>query len=394
MYLHLKERQYYEDNYDRLTVEGGRHDHERFKRFYSELLEKLPDQDPKHQGFIMMMNAAYVELAGIHLLNRYDSREQSIRDSMTKDQAKDVQITQAHLKVDPICQHCDQTGLRIIDKTLLHRGKDYHYDDPEEVLFTLRCPSCKKNSAYWEDGSSWERRHTYCPKCKAVMDEQTDRKDDIITTTYSCPDCNHSYKDELDLSPKEEVVDPDFEKDRAIYCLEDDKTRKELRDARTRFERMAEFGKELKEREENKHIYEAMAQIKKPKIAELSEILSPALDKAGYIEFTLDKPEIGKDVFVGFNCLDSKSDREDYESRKSLEKLITKTLDETNWRLMSDGVRYRLGYLSGRLRAYEREEDLKNLASKSRKLKQRRKSGSTRKSAHAIKGKDGEDIIL
>ncbi len=30
---------------------------------------------------------------------------------------------------------------------------------------------------------------------------------------------------------------------------------------------------------------------------------------------------------------------------------------ETNWRLMSDGISYRLGYLNGRLRAYEGEED-------------------------------------
>ena len=28
------------------------------------------------------------------------------------------------------------------------------------------------------------------------------------------------------------------------------------------------------------------------------------------------------------------------------------------WRLMSDGIHYRLGLLGGRLRAYEREEEL------------------------------------
>jgi len=44
-----------------------------------------------------------------------------------------------------------------------------------------------------------------------------------------------------------------------------------------------------------------------------------------------------------------------------LQKLIDKALIDTNWRLMSDGVSYRLGYLSGRLRACESEEDLKKL---------------------------------
>ncbi len=35
-----------------------------------------------------------------------------------------------------------------------------------------------------------------------------------------------------------------------------------------------------------------------------------------------------------------------------------KTLVDTNLRLMSDGIHHRLGYLNGRVRAYEREEDL------------------------------------
>lgn len=83
---------------------------------------------------------------------------------------------------------------------------------------------------------------------------------------------------------------------------------------------------------------------------------------------------MGRDVFIGFNCLDSKSDREDYDSRKALEKLIKKTLEHTNWRLMSDGISYWLGYLNGRLRAYEREEDLKELVMKTRKLKAKQKA--------------------
>lgn len=45
-------------------------------------------------------------------------------------------------------------------------------------------------------------------------------------------------------------------------------------------------------------------------------------------------------------------------------KLIKTALSDTNWRLMSDGVSYRLGMLEGRLRAYEREEDLLKLVEK------------------------------
>lgn len=67
------------------------------------------------------------------------------------------------------------------------------------------------------------------------------------------------------------------------------------------------------------------------------------LEKEGYIDFHLDKPEMGRDVYVGFSCLDSNSDRKDYDSRKTLKKLVDSALEDTNWRLMSDGISYRLG---------------------------------------------------
>ena len=63
---------------------------------------------------------------------------------------------------------------------------------------------------------------------------------------------------------------------------------------------------------------------------------------------------------------------------------------------MSDGISYRLGYLNGRLRAYEREEDLKELVVKTKKLKPKQTSSkaTTKKSAYIIKDKEGRDIIL
>lgn len=128
----------------------------------------------------------------------------------------------------------------------------------------------------------------------------------------------------------------------------------------------------------------------------LTPLLAPVLEKAGYIEFSLDKPEMGKDVFIGFSYLDSKSDREDYDSRKTLRKLVNEVLVDTNWRLMSDGISYRLGYLNGRIRAYEREEDLKELVMKSGKLKPKQTNTEIdkKKNAYTITGKDDVTIIL
>ncbi len=121
---------------------------------------------------------------------------------------------------------------------------------------------------------------------------------------------------------------------------------------------------EIKEKEKNKDKYDAVAKLKKLKIIELEELLIPVVEKAEYIRFQLKDPEIGKDVVVPFAVYEKKADREEYDSKKTLEKLIKTALADTNWRLMSDGVNYRLGMLEGRLRAYEREEDLLKLVEK------------------------------
>ena len=274
-----------------------------------------------------------MQTVGLDLLRRYEEREQYITEWMVKDEAKDAQIAAARLTEEPSCQHCGKQGLRIIDKSLMHRSENAAYDDLEEVLFMLRCPHCDKNSAFWEDGTVWNVKPTLCPKCRTEMTHKTTKTRVAFTFTYTCPTCKHSYKDKMDLRDKKEKPDLDYEKDRAHFCLEDKDFRDHLYAIKRGFEDMARLGKEIKEKQDNKHIYDAMKEMKKPKIAELSTILAPALEKAGYIEFSLDKPEMGKDVFIGFNCLDSKSDRSDYDSEKTLTRKPSRKL----WRIPTGG---------------------------------------------------------
>lgn len=392
MATHLKERKYYEDLYDHLTVEWGRRNTETFSDLYDKFFEIMPDEPRNSHRAVLHLNLIYMLFVGNELLDRYDKREDNIREMMAKDEAKDQQVIDARLTTEPACQHCQATGLRLTDKMLCHLDS---IDEPEEVLFILKCSKCQKNSAVWSDGNPLEPRKTPCPKCSADMEENDNRRGNVITTTYTCSSCGHQYKSKLDFTPKKEEIDPNFETDRAIYGLHDEKVLQELRDAKWRYEEMARLGKEWKEKEENKHIYDAIAELKKPKIAELTPLLQPKLEKAGYAEFSLDKPEIGKIAYVGFSCLDSKSDREDYDSRKTLQTTIRKALSGTNWRLTSDGISYRLGYLTGRLRAYEEEEELKKLVVKNGiKVKAKKLDEEAKKNAYRIKGRNGEDIIL
>lgn len=397
MYTHLQERKFYEDIYDKHTVESGRRGMVHYEKFYSELEAKLPKDDTiDRPGNAVLLNAFYMQVVGLKLLERYQNREQYINDWMAKDEAKDDQIASARLSEEPYCHHCGKQGLRIIDKSLMHRSKTYKIGDPEEVLFMLRCPHCEKNSALWEDGTAWKVKPTVCPKCKSEVTHKTTKTNKAITITYTCTACKHSFKDKMDFTEKKEEPDPDFDKDRAHFCLWDKKFREHLIATKKGFEDIAQLGKEMKEKQDNKHLYDAIKEMKKPKIAELSTILAPALKKAGYIEFSLEKPEVGRDVFVGFSCLDSKNDRGDYDSEKTLKKTIEAALKDTNWRLMSDGIHYRLGYLSGRLRAYEREEDLKNLVDKRIKAGELvpKPSKTPKTDSNTLYAPDGTKIIL
>lgn len=361
MYTHLKERKYYEDLYDRHTVESARQNLTYFQEMYEKWFEMMPEDKPGDFRPTFHLNWIYMMMVGSELVTRHDERDMQIIKWMQRDEAKDEHVVSARLPREPVCMHCGKTGLRITDKHFSYRDD---INKPEEVLFLLKCSACGKNSAYWEDGIQFRAKPTKCPQCRSDMEHATTIKDKIDTTTYTCPSCGHTYSEEFDFSSKIEEPDPDFEKDRYTFCLLDPKILEEHRDAKHRFEGLVQLGKELQEKEANKDVYDAIEALDKLKIAQLLERLGEVLPKHGYAEFSLDKPHIGAQVTVGFNCLDSKADRDDYTSKNSLKRLINKTLENTNWRLASDTISLRLGYLSGALRAYESEEDLKKLVEK------------------------------
>jgi len=397
MYFFLKERQYYENRYDHQTVERARFDELYYEKFLVELKNKMLKGDTiEMPRYAVVLNAFYMQAIGNELLDRYERRDQYIDEWMVSDESKDDQIATARLAKELHCHHCNRQGLRIIDKSLMHRGDNKNINMPEEVLFMLRCTHCNKNSAFWEDGEAWVAKSTLCPKCSNEMTHKTNNPKQKLTFIYTCSVCQYSYKEKINLNENKKESDPNYKKDRIHYCLIDEVFRHHLFEIRRGLTEMAELGKYFKERDDNKHIYDAIKELKKTNIAGITPLLQPTLEKAGYIEFSLDKPEMGKDVFVGFSCLDSKSDRNDYDSKKMLEKLITKELNGTNWRLMSDGVSYRLGYLSGRLHGYEREEDLKRLVIQNKNLTKNHKNlGSKNKSStNIIKDRNGNDIIL
>lgn len=116
-----------------------------------------------------------------------------------------------------------------------------------------------------------------------------------------------------------------------------------------------------KEAKDKNPLFQKARQLKTVKALQLKELIEKTIENEGYKDLQFGKPEIDQFVIIEFTVNDTKDDRSEYESSNGLKKLIKSVLEDTNWRLMSYGISYRLGILSGKLKAYEREEDLVKL---------------------------------
>jgi len=350
---HLKPEKYYNDLYDRLTVDRCRRweDDKDIGESPSIKSKRLKEARIKKNYVrkVVIPTALYF-IKG----ERYAKKAETIRDWTRRDQAKDDVLASA---IPP------KAECLICGSDLIPNFRDLHDgwpDKEDRVLFMYDCPNrCLPRRAFFGNGEEWKPEPVLCPKCKTEMNRSHKKETNKITTTYICPECDYKEKDSLNLNrkSKSEKVDPNFESDRKKYCLSDEEGGKYI-SWTANLKNLVEI---MKDREENKEAYKAVSKIKKIKINDLEKLLSSRLKKNGYIKLKFDDPEIAKDVIVSFSARDEKPEREEYDGRNGLKKLIKKTLENTNWRLMSEGINYRLGILTGRLRGYEREEDLLRL---------------------------------
>lgn len=193
--------------------------------------------------------------------------------------------------------------------------------------------------------------------------------------TTSCSKCGFkeidvidNKKDDAERKQKEDHEKELLAKYRTEFCLDKEEAEKWI----TCFEEMS-FGQqvyehELQERSDN--AYEQYENLKKLNISELEQTINKSLADNKYDKLILKEPRFNKLVEVDFTVQDTDTSRSRKDSEKQLEKLLSKLLIDTNWRLSSSSITYRLGYLVGQLNGYESEEDLlKLLGKKEVKLK-------------------------
>lgn len=348
---YLKEHSYYSNLYDHGTVEQCRW--WLAQKLEEKLAKKLLETKGNESKYVI--NIMYIRKG-----ERFRHKSETIHQWMERDRAKDEQLDRA---IQPANVHCFQCGLTMecIDRDLQSDVEDKNH----RVLFTFSCSNCEKGLAIWEGGEEWEPKPHLCTKCQSVTISTDKRKGNVITTKYTCPSCRHIESDKIDLDEKyvPPPPDPHFEEDRMKYCMSD----KEGFEYVSWISNVTALMGKLEFEKKNKALIDLKAKIKVLPIAELQNLLNLAIEKVGYKNLVLGKPEFLRGVTVEFAAQDTQVGRAEYDSIQGLKKLIEHALKETNWRLIGTQISYRLGFLTGRLKGVEGDDDLLELAKKALK---------------------------
>lgn len=292
---------------------------------------------------------------------RYKNKKEKIQEWMDRDKRLDEKYDSTP---EPQKIYCTSCG----EKMIATSKELYDFtNEPLKVLFFFDCPSCKKRRGIFDTGEEFRAHQNLCPQCKYPVGVSLKSKSNKVTIWIThCSHCGFK-KREIDDFSKWEKERANEEKEnaellrkyRTVYCLSD-KEGQEYIEQTIRLNNVTELMNEH-DRKNSDPAYQKAKQLKILTVLELEKLLSEVLEKDKYVKLTFDKPEMDKYVIIPFTTQDSNTSRKEYDSTHSLQKIIKNALEETNWRLMSEGTSYRLGYVYGRLKGYEREEDMANL---------------------------------
>ncbi|MCL4417488.1 MAG: hypothetical protein M1365_12490 [Actinobacteria bacterium] len=356
----LKNRRYYEDLYDLTTIKKCLWSNDFWAKEYKKA--KADNQKDK----LKAINIAYDYDIYFIKGERWKNKQETINNLIQEDQEKQEFYDNTSAPSDIFCPTC---GAELLSdfKTL-----DDFSDKPLRVIFFFPCNKCHKKVAFYNTGEERISKLDPCPKCSNEIKTSIKRDDDKITWTRKCGNCNFKEidiedleKDQAERREKDTEGKRLLEKYRSTFCLSDEEGG-EYVESIANLKQLEELIIRHKEKDENKELYNKVAALKKLTVVDLEKILADSLEKEKYMKFELSSPEFGQQVIVTFTVRDAGS-KSEYDSKNILKKLINKTLLDTNWRLMTEGINYRIGFLQGRLKAYEKEEDLIKLVQDSEK---------------------------
>jgi len=329
-----KSDQYYEDEYDRLTISLMKEKEDE----WTAKLKLITDEDLLFKKQ-MVAHINIREYGTRFAQNKRHRTEQCI----ATDERKDRLVAQHPMPPLPYCQVCDAY--------MTFCDFDFVKDD-YEIQFIFSCGKGTKHNAILEaNGKKLPIQERYCPYCNGTTRTDVKKTKSKITSISSCTICTWTDTMVFDLPPRKQIkILPINEEERKAYCTDFKNSKGFLHDLRA----LASIsdGAEMK--------YD-LSKIQLLKIADLEKNLGETLQANQFIKLQFEQPKITGHMAIRFSTLDT-SKRTEQESVKALKKIITETLFPTNWRLMTTEINYRLGYLTGQLKGVDQKEDLIKIA--------------------------------
>ncbi len=357
-FVYLQPEQHYIDRYDLGTIEQclyyGRSLYSKLPEIMKNPLEKEETEEKKKNDWLRMINMTVHAI----IMERFKNKKPTVEKWMQGDREKQEMFD----NTEPGEYYCRDCSVLLEP---IHKSLHDDLNKPLRMLFLYECPRCKKKEGYYDNGELYKSKPTLCEKCgsEVKVSIKINNKKDTTTWLYKCTGCDFKKTDVDDHKKwqeeheKQEAKDKELlEKYRSEFCF----TEKDGNEAVLWFENLKNLMDSIKKDEEKKKdpVYQKAVSLKKLKVVEVNKLIKETTETEGYIDLQFEKPEMGRFVAVPFVVQDGKPERSDYDSKTALKKLITSTLEGTNWRLMSEGIEYRVGYLSGKLRCYESAEEL------------------------------------
>lgn len=360
---YLYDKQFYIDRYDLSTIKECRDMVEVCKQAYIKGKSDPIAKGPNGKGELAkatnwMTNQLLFQI----IASRYRKKEETIEKWMLEAKLKQDKYDLTEEPKDIHCPDCNKVmtvGIKNLETS----------DDPLRMMFLFECPSCKKRHWIYEDGQERESHPTLCSKCNSEVEVSVvkEGKDKIIWET-TCSACGFTEshtddfkKDRLEREKRETEEKRLLESYREIYCSE--KAGIEALDYVDALPVAEEVYKEQLKKYDSQ-VYSNVASLKKLTIIEFERMLKSLFEKERYNNLVFGQPEIGKHVIVPFTIQDIDPSHRTRADLYDLKKLLKDELEATNWRLMTDSLSNRLGYVTGKLKGYEREEDFFEIAGK------------------------------
>lgn len=357
----------YADSFDRATVRQCRDYEEMFRR----MAREVPTDDPERHGKIDAIQRCRNICIWHTTGERAEARIAYVRDMESRDERRQRLLDRTVPRTDVACGKCF-FRMEFFAKDLFTS-----IDDRDRVLIMYECPNkCLPRRAFYDDGEEFVSKDPSCIKCGKPVTRLTDRTSGHLIVLSTCNACGHVESEDFDAPigvKEDDVVDENYERDRAEYCL-DEKGLDTYREDKRNVEGLRRLVDEWKSRDADTETNERMASLRKLRAIELKELATKALEGVGMTSVALSDPVQGGGLRIEISMLDSDPKCTDKESEKAVRNALEQALLDTNWRLVKTSLVSTLGAVTGELRGYVSDEEIRKLIEQENKANESRKS--------------------